>query len=290
MTSDTSLIEVLERHYYYPFGMAMEGVWSRRTAPGMGYLYNGKELEEDLGLGWYAYGFRYYDATIGRFTGVDPISDQFPWVSTFNYAENEPVGHIDLHGLQKYTPKMQSIDKPSDLLSTKMLNNLWEGTKTAAIEIGYRLGNWNPSQGTPNSSAYEDENYTHKGSGVEFFSDTPLNANGTQALPGAKNGATAVFSEDEISALKPGEAGGIIYDAARKVSTSANLLINFGLAIENGKDAVNMAKNEMNPKEGQDSVSIIRWRFSPEGQGTSSDRYVKDTLKIPMSEYKKDEN
>ena len=32
---------------------------------------------------------------------VDPISDQFPWVSTFNYAENEPVANIDLHGLQK---------------------------------------------------------------------------------------------------------------------------------------------------------------------------------------------
>ena len=33
---------------------------------------------------------------------VDPISDQFPWVSTFNYAENEPVANIDLHGLQKF--------------------------------------------------------------------------------------------------------------------------------------------------------------------------------------------
>jgi len=32
---------------------------------------------------------------------VDPIADQFPWVSVFNYAENEPVGHIDLWGLQK---------------------------------------------------------------------------------------------------------------------------------------------------------------------------------------------
>jgi len=32
---------------------------------------------------------------------VDPIADQFPHVSVFNYAENEPVGHIDLHGLQQ---------------------------------------------------------------------------------------------------------------------------------------------------------------------------------------------
>lgn len=55
---------------------------------------------EDLGLNWYAYGVRYYDPAIGRFTGVDPISDQFPWVNTYNYAENNPTTGIDLWGLQ----------------------------------------------------------------------------------------------------------------------------------------------------------------------------------------------
>ena len=32
---------------------------------------------------------------------MDPISDQFQHVSTYNYAENEPVGSIDLWGLQR---------------------------------------------------------------------------------------------------------------------------------------------------------------------------------------------
>ena len=72
------------------------------------YQYNGKELTEDLDLNWYAYGARYYDPAIGRFTGVDPISDQFPHVSTYNYAENEPIRHIDLWGLQKYDPQTGS--------------------------------------------------------------------------------------------------------------------------------------------------------------------------------------
>ncbi len=31
---------------------------------------------------------------------VDPLAEQFAHVSPFNYAENEPVGHIDLWGLQ----------------------------------------------------------------------------------------------------------------------------------------------------------------------------------------------
>ena len=63
------------------------------------YRYNGKELNEDIGL--YAYGARYYDPTIGRFTGVDPIADRFPHVSTYNFAKSDPGVNIDLHGLQK---------------------------------------------------------------------------------------------------------------------------------------------------------------------------------------------
>ena len=53
-----------------------------------------------MGLNWHHYGKRMYDAVRGRFTGVDPISDQFAGLSTFNYAANNPVTGIDLHGLQ----------------------------------------------------------------------------------------------------------------------------------------------------------------------------------------------
>jgi len=80
----------------------MEGSWSQQIAsPDNNYFYNGKELDSDFGLDWYHYGARMYDPQIGRFTGVDPISDEFAWVSTYNYAENEPIANIDLHGLQK---------------------------------------------------------------------------------------------------------------------------------------------------------------------------------------------
>jgi hypothetical protein len=43
-----------------------------------------------------------YDPAIARFTGVDPIADQFAFVSPYNYAENRPVNAIDLHGLQAF--------------------------------------------------------------------------------------------------------------------------------------------------------------------------------------------
>jgi RHS repeat-associated protein len=112
-TSDSSLLEVLQRHYYYPFGMAMEGGWQDVAFPGNRYRYNGKELEGKLGLGWYAYGARWYDPTIGRFTGVDPIGEDFAWATVFNYAENEPIGHIDFFGLQKISVSEINIEKRS---------------------------------------------------------------------------------------------------------------------------------------------------------------------------------
>ena len=91
---------IIQENHYYPFGMEMNGAWTPANVSD--YRYNGKELDREFGLDWYHYGARYYDPAVGRFTGVDPISDQFAWVSTFNYAENEPVRHVDLHGLQKY--------------------------------------------------------------------------------------------------------------------------------------------------------------------------------------------
>jgi RHS repeat-associated protein len=107
ITGTASTSDVLQENHYYAFGLAFEGAWLQNDAGVRDnqYMYNGKELHSDFGLGMYAYGARYYDPSIGRFIGVDPISDEFPFVTTFNYAENEPIANIDLHGLQKFSVK-----------------------------------------------------------------------------------------------------------------------------------------------------------------------------------------
>ena len=132
----------MEQCDYYPFGMSMEGSWnqSNTAEPENNYLYNGKELDQDFGLDWYHYVARMYDAQIGRFTGVDPISDQFAWVSTYNYAENEPIANIDLHGLQKegfMTKFQQSVDKvKSNLAEQKQTFVNALGLNNSAIMLG----------------------------------------------------------------------------------------------------------------------------------------------------------
>ncbi|NNL91063.1 MAG: RHS repeat-associated core domain-containing protein [Saprospiraceae bacterium] len=61
-------------------------------------MYNGKEWVDDLDVGLYAYGARYYDPAVGRFTGVDPLADQFPGWSPYNYTMNNPINMIDPDG------------------------------------------------------------------------------------------------------------------------------------------------------------------------------------------------
>lgn len=102
VTGDAATTEILNENHYYPFGMNMGFDWLNNTAlsPDNRYQYNGKEMNDDFGLNWNDYGFRWYDASVGRFWNPDPIIEKFAYLTPFNYASNSPVSKIDLWGLQ----------------------------------------------------------------------------------------------------------------------------------------------------------------------------------------------
>ncbi|MEA1896552.1 MAG: DUF6443 domain-containing protein, partial [Bacteroidota bacterium] len=93
-----------QENHYYPFGMQMYGINSTSLeSPDEhpnNFLYNGKELQSAFSLNWYDYHARLYDPQLARFTGIDPVSEQFENLSTYNYAGNSPIANIDLWGLQ----------------------------------------------------------------------------------------------------------------------------------------------------------------------------------------------
>lgn len=91
--------EILDESHYYPFGLKHVG-YNDRPATDYKYKYNGKELQDELGLNMYDYHARNYDPAIGRWMNVDPLAETSKRFSPYTYALNNPVFFIDPDGMQ----------------------------------------------------------------------------------------------------------------------------------------------------------------------------------------------
>ena len=88
---------VIESQDYYPFGLQYNS-YSRENTVKQDYLYNGKELQDELNLGWLDYGARMYMSDIGRWGVIDPLSHRYFDLSPYNYGANDPVLFTDPTG------------------------------------------------------------------------------------------------------------------------------------------------------------------------------------------------
>jgi RHS repeat-associated protein len=80
---------------YYPFGLEMPGR-SIPTGTTARERFTGHERDEEVGLDYMK--ARRYAPEFGRFLSVDPMADQYPGISPYSYALNNPLIFVDPTG------------------------------------------------------------------------------------------------------------------------------------------------------------------------------------------------
>ncbi len=93
-----TVADIKQINHYYPFGMNMEGNWNGAAGSNK-YAYNGKEWNDDFGLGLNDYGARWYASDAPRWVNVDPLSELRADVSPYQYVQNNPINAIDPTGM-----------------------------------------------------------------------------------------------------------------------------------------------------------------------------------------------
>ncbi len=112
-TNPGGSVDVVQTTSYYPFGLVMSQTNDTTSSAYRKnkYLYNGKELQDDVfagsSLNWFDYGARFYDPQIGKFTSIDPAAELGRRWSPYTYTFNNPLRFIDPDGMWPQDPPIK---------------------------------------------------------------------------------------------------------------------------------------------------------------------------------------
>ena len=104
----------------------------------IGTFFNGQEADNEVfgENGLFAFEFRMYNARLGRFWSVDPLAAKYPWNSTYAFAENSPIGYLEMEGLEKVqfgkvTVNFSNLDEKQVKFYLKKYRDYHHGNITA---------------------------------------------------------------------------------------------------------------------------------------------------------------
>ncbi len=91
---------IVQENHYYPFGLELAGI-NKLTKPEHRWKFSGVENENNFGLNWINYRYRSnYNPQTARFFSVDPIAEQYIYLTPYQHASNNPASKIEIEGLE----------------------------------------------------------------------------------------------------------------------------------------------------------------------------------------------
>jgi RHS repeat-associated protein len=96
---------IVQETHYDPWGMELVGI-GKKGANDSKFKYNGKESQAEFDLNWIDYGWRNYDAQLGRWHCVDNKSEKYLDFSVYHFVANNPIMLYDYDG-NEFTPEAQ---------------------------------------------------------------------------------------------------------------------------------------------------------------------------------------
>ncbi|WP_044032248.1 RHS repeat domain-containing protein [Flavobacterium branchiophilum] len=246
----TGSLSILEENHYYPFGLkhtnynSDKRLYVRESVASKikpvtplfplvyNYKYNGKELQDELGLNMYDYGARNYDPAIGRWMNIDPLAEKYRRWTPYNYCVDNPMRFIDPDGMQVVDPTytityaIQNKDKRMVNHETYTKTNHKNGSFTIAKTT---LSTQINSEGTIGKTTLtnsnitytpEDKNYTDAmGNQVKYtdYSEKVNSSSSREATKEEKSNADGGFFESKVKVIaeKVNNSSDFIKDESR---------------------------------------------------------------------------